>query len=144
MQVSIFIRVLIVVKIILNIFTKMCIRDRSFTGELGIAGGDYLYIYDYNGKLIQEISLGQIYQDHKTAFACHIAFCDAGKVYVYVDATVSGIYSAAYSSNTVQELSLIHILSCRPADEKRIQKIANICADSFITDRNPIACKSVC
>lgn len=75
----------------------------SFTGESGIAGGDYLYIYDYNGKLIQEISLGQIYQDHKTAFACHIAFCDAGKVYVYVDATVSGIYSAAYSSNTVQE-----------------------------------------
>lgn len=75
----------------------------SFTNDSSMTGGDSLYVYDYAGKLINEVSLAPIYSDHKTVSECDLLFCDNGKVYIHADATTSGIYSATYSSSTVQE-----------------------------------------
>ena len=75
----------------------------SFTGEASVIGGDTLYIYGYDGKLVNEVSLEQVYKDCDTASDCNLCFVDDGKVYIHADATVSGIYSETYVSNTVQE-----------------------------------------
>ena len=75
----------------------------SFTGESSVTGGDTLYVYDYNGKLVNEISLEQIYKDCDTVSACNILCVNGGKVYIHTDATITGIYSESFVSNTIQE-----------------------------------------
>lgn len=75
----------------------------SFTGESSVTGGDTLYVYDYNGKLVNEISLEQIYKDCDTVSACNILCVNDGKVYIHTDATITGIYSESFVSNTIQE-----------------------------------------
>lgn len=75
----------------------------SFTGESSVTGGDTLYVYDYNGKLVNEISLKQIYKDCDTVSACNILCVNDGKVYIHTDATITGIYSESFVSNTIQE-----------------------------------------
>lgn len=75
----------------------------SFTGESSVTGGDTLYVYDYNGKLINEISLKQMYKDCDTVSACNILCVNDGKVYIHTDATITGIYSESFVSNTIQE-----------------------------------------
>ena len=75
----------------------------SFTGESSVTGGDTLFIYDYNGTLVNEISLDQAYKDCDTVSECNILCVNNGKVYIHADATISGIYSGSYSTSTIQE-----------------------------------------
>lgn len=73
------------------------------SGAASVSGGDTLYIYNYSGELVKEISLKDIYKENDTVSDCDILFCDDGKIYIHANATVSGIYSANYSSSTIQE-----------------------------------------
>lgn len=73
------------------------------SGAASVSGGDTLYIYNYSGELVKEISLKDIYKENDTVSDCDILFCDDGKIYIHADATVSGVYSANYSSSTIQE-----------------------------------------
>ena len=75
----------------------------SFDGIPSVTGGDTLYVYSYDGKMIGEISLEQIYKDCDTVSDCEILWVDEGKVYIHADATIAGIWSESYTSNTVQE-----------------------------------------
>lgn len=75
----------------------------SFTGESSVTGGDTLFVYGYDGKLVEEISLKQVYKDCDTVSECNICFVNDGKVYIHADATISGVYSESFVSNTIQE-----------------------------------------
>lgn len=88
------------------------------SGAAAVSGGDALYIYNYSGETVKEISLKNIYKEHDTISACNLLFCDDGKVYIHADATVSGVYSGNYSSSTVQEhyLYAVDIDSGKPGD----------------------------
>ena len=62
----------------------------SFTGEASVTGGDTLFIYDYTGKLVKEISLKDFYDDNENVTDCNLLWISNGKVYIHVDATTRG------------------------------------------------------
>ena len=62
----------------------------SFTGESSVTGGDTLYIYGYDGKLVKEISLKEFYEDNKNVTDCNLLWVSDDKVYIHVDATTVG------------------------------------------------------
>ena len=62
----------------------------SFTGESSVTGGDTLFVYDYTGKLVKEISLKDFYDSNENVAACDILWIGNDKVYIHVDATTQG------------------------------------------------------
>ena len=62
----------------------------SFTGESSVTGGDTLYIYGYDGKLVKEISLKEFYEDNENVTDCNLLWVSDDKVYIHVDATTVG------------------------------------------------------
>ena len=62
----------------------------SFTGESSVTGGDTLFVYDYTGKLVKEISLKDYYDSDENVAACDILWIGNDKVYIHVDATTQG------------------------------------------------------
>lgn len=75
----------------------------SLDGNSSVVGGDTLYVYGYDGKLINEIALAQIFADCDTVSSCNLLWIDDGKVYVHADASIAGIYSGSISPKAVQE-----------------------------------------
>lgn len=62
----------------------------SFTGESSVTGGDTLYIYGYDGKLVKEITLKEFYEDNENVTDCNLLWVSDDKVYIHVDATTVG------------------------------------------------------
>lgn len=60
----------------------------QFGGGSALTGGDTLYVYNYNGELVKEISLQQIYDDSKSVSDCTLLWIDDGKVFILADATI--------------------------------------------------------
>ena len=72
----------------------------SFTGESSVTGGDTLFIYDYTGKLVKEISLKNIYDDNENVTDCNLLWIGSGIVYIHVDATTVGGVNANTGAST--------------------------------------------
>ena len=69
-----------------------------------VDGGDTLYIYDYNGTLVNEVSLQKFYDENDKVSTCDLLWVGNGKVYILVDATTVGTINAntGVSTQTVQ------------------------------------------
>lgn len=78
----------------------------SFDGGSSVSGGDTLYIYDYTGELVNEVSLKNFYDDNENVTDCDLLWIDNGEVYVHVDATTVGIYDGNISTATTQRHSV--------------------------------------
>lgn len=83
----------------------------SFTGESSVTGGDTLFIYNYAGKLVKEISLKDFYDDNENVTDCDLLWIGNGKVYIHVDATtVGGVNTnTGASTATVNRHSIITV-----------------------------------
>lgn len=84
------------------------------TGGSVKSAGDVLFVYGYDGELVQEISLDQIYEDCATVSDCYILWVDEGKIYLQAGGTVSQpdksydlqtelIYSADIESGSLEK-----------------------------------------
>ena len=84
---------------------------KSFTGESSVTGGDTLFVYNYAGKLVKEISLKDFYDDNENVTDCDLLWIGNGKVYIHVDATtVGGVnVSTGASTATVNRHSIITV-----------------------------------
>lgn len=60
-----------------------------------LSGGDTLYIYNYNGELVKEISLQKIYDDDANIFECGIDWIADGEIYILANATVAEVNTGA-------------------------------------------------
>lgn len=69
-----------------------------------VDGGDTLYIYDYTGTLVNEVSLQKFYDENDKVSTCDLLWVGNGKVYILVDATTVGTINAntGVSTPTVQ------------------------------------------
>lgn len=59
------------------------------TGNAAVKGGDALYVYNYNGELIKELSLKQIYDDSVNVSDVYLLWIDDSQVFMLADATVN-------------------------------------------------------
>lgn len=83
-----------------------------------LSGGDALYVYDYEGRLIREVSLDQIYEDCDKVSACSILWIEGEKIYVHADATIPSTYDGKTSTPGRQE----HYLYFADIDSGSIEK----------------------
>ena len=58
-------------------------------GSAAVNGGDTLYVYDYSGELVKEISLKQIYDDSVNVSDMYLLWIDDSQVFMLADATVN-------------------------------------------------------
>lgn len=70
-----------------------------------------MFIYDYTGKLIKEISLKDFYDDNENVTDCDLLWIGNGKVYIHVDATTVGGVNAntGASTATVNRHSICYV-----------------------------------
>lgn len=59
------------------------------SGGAAVKGGDKLYVYDYSGELVKEISLKQIYDDSVNVSDVYLLWIDDNQVFMLADATVN-------------------------------------------------------
>ena len=59
------------------------------SGSAAVKGGDTLYVYNYNGELVKEISLKQIYDDSVNVSDVYLLWIDDSQVFMLADATVN-------------------------------------------------------
>lgn len=85
------------------IMSKTVSGVNLINGSSALSGGDTLYIYDYKGKLVQEISLDKIYDDYDKVSECSLLWIDEGKVYIHADATIAGTYDGKTTTAATQD-----------------------------------------
>lgn len=73
----------------------------SFDGSSSLSGGDTLFVYDYTGELVNEISLKNFYDDNENVTDCDLLWIANGKVYIHVDATTVGRYDGITNTTTI-------------------------------------------
>lgn len=59
------------------------------SGSAAVKGGDTLYVYNYNGELIKEISLKQIYDDSANVSDVYLLWIDESEIFLLANATVN-------------------------------------------------------
>ena len=92
------------------------IWGQNFGGGSALTGGDTLYIYNYSGELVNEISLEKIYSDNKNITECWTLWVENGQAFVLANATVQDansnhttlayiLYSVDIESGAITETS---------------------------------------
>lgn len=92
------------------------IWGQNFGGGSALTGGDTLYIYNYSGELVNEISLEKIYSDNKNVTECWTLWVENGQAFVLANATVQDansnhttlayiLYSVDIESGAITETS---------------------------------------
>lgn len=72
-------------------------------GSSDLSGGDRLYIYDYDGKLVKEITLDKIYDDNDNVSECTLLWINEGKIYIHADATIASTYNGITTTAGTQD-----------------------------------------
>lgn len=77
----------------------IAVIDQEYNGFISsdgsaVDGGDTLYVYDYTGKLVNEVSLQKFYDENDKVSTCDLLWVGNGKVYILVDATTAATVNA--------------------------------------------------